>query len=278
MTMLEQISNLPIIANSMAIWGLGQMGVGVKTTKSVLLIDLCLSDILYEQYSTIWQRAYEPPVHPEDIIQVDYYLITHEHPDHLDPLTIAPIFHKNPTMTFIASGWCRSYLVALGIPDNQILSLSAMEPTTLADSDVTVTAVPSAHYEKDYDTQKGYRWLGYMIEANGVRFYHAGDTIIYEDYIETLKKLPQIDVAILPMNGRDYFREVEGPASGNLLPVEGVRLAHDLDWDYLIVGHNDMYPFNCIPFSNIVQALETIAPRQKYKVLQPGELLYYVKS
>ena len=28
-----------------------------------------------------------------------------------------------------------------------------------------------------------------MLAANGVTFYYTGDTIIYEDYIETLKNL-----------------------------------------------------------------------------------------
>jgi L-ascorbate metabolism protein UlaG (beta-lactamase superfamily) len=123
----------------------------------------------------------------------------------------------------------------------------------------------------------GYRWLGYLIEANGVVLYHAGDTIIYDDYIETLRRLPTPDIAMLPINGRDYYRETEGGAIGNLAPVEAARLASDLGWDTLIVGHNDLYPYNTIPYSSIVHALETVAPRQKYKVLQPGELLYYVK-
>ena len=109
------------------------------------------------------------------------------------------------------------------------------------------------------------------------RFYHAGDTIIYDDYIETLKRLPLPDVVMLPVNGRDYHRETEFDVTGNLLPVEAARLARDLSWDVLIPGHNDLYPNNTIPFGEIVHALETTAPRQKYKILQPGELFYYVK-
>jgi len=45
----------------------------------------------------------------------------------------------------------------------------------------------------------------------------------------------------------------------------------------LIPGHNDLYPNNTIPMGEITAALATIAPRQKYKFLQPGELYYYVK-
>ena len=131
--------------------------------------------------------------------------------------------------------------------------------------------------KKNMTNSAGIVGLATSFKANGVTFYHAGDTIIYEDYIETLQQLPTPDIALLPVNGRDYYREVEGPATGNLLPIEAARLASDLGWDVLMPGHNDMYAFNAIPYSTIVQALEKVAPRQKYKILQPGELYYYVR-
>jgi L-ascorbate 6-phosphate lactonase len=273
--LMQQIQTLPILANSMAIWGFGQMGIGIKTSNVMLYIDLCLSDVVREQVSEIWKRAYAPPLQPEAIQNADYYLISHEHLDHLDPLTIAPIARNCPSMRFICPGWCKSQLLELGINEANIISPRAFERMELAE-DLCLTAIPTAHYDLDYDAEKGYRWLSYLIEANGVCFYHAGDTIIYPDYIARLKELPQADIAILPVNGRDYYREQKG-AIGNLLPIEAARLAKELGWDMLIIGHNDMYPFNCIPYSEIINALETVAPHQKYKVLQPGELYYYLK-
>ncbi|RMG86077.1 MAG: MBL fold metallo-hydrolase [Chloroflexi bacterium] len=275
---IQQINTLPVLPNSMPIWGFGQMGVGIKTPQAILYVDLCLSDIVREQAGDHWARAYPPPAQPEALTNASYYLITHEHIDHLDPLTIKPMLQAAPDTRFIAPGWCRELLLELGAQPENILVPQAMQPITLPQTDVTLTAVPAAHYDKTYDTEKGYRWLGYMIEANGVTFYHAGDTIIYDDYIATLKQLPTPDIALLPVNGRDYYREVEGPATGNLMPIEAARLAHDLGWDMLLIGHNDLYAYNAIPFSHIVQALETTAPRQKYKILQPGELYYYVKA
>lgn len=277
MNLITQINQTNILPNSLAIWGFGQMGVGVKTTDAILYIDLCLSDGVRQQFGEFWVRAYDPPVEPHRINNADFYLITHEHMDHLDPLTVEPIAQASPEAKFVAPGWCLDLLHECGVPDERIIVPQPLAPFTLSGTDVMVTAVPSAHYEKEYDAQKGYRWLGYLIESNGVRFYHAGDTIIYDDYIATLRQLPQLDVVMLPVNGRDYYRETEYDVTGNLLPVEAARLARDLGWDMLIPGHNDLYPNNTIPFGEIVNALETTAPRQKYKVLQPGELFYYVK-
>ena len=247
MTLITQIEQTPIISNSLAIWGFGQMGVAIKTPDAGLYIDLCLSDVVRDQLGDFWTRGYPPPA------------------------------TASPNAKFVAPGWCTDLFHEAGVSAERIILPQALVPFTLPGTDVTVTAVPSAHYEKEYDEQKGYRWLGYLIESNGVRFYHAGDTIIYDDYIDTLRQLPQPDVVMLPVNGRDYYRETEANAAGNLLPVEAARLARDLGWDVLIPGHNDLYPQNTIPFREIVSALETVAPRQKYKYLQPGELYYYVK-
>ena len=276
--LMEQITRTPILPHSLAFWGFGQMGVGVKTPKTMLYIDLCLTGELIGESESKWVRGYPPPVAPEQVTNADYYLITHEHGDHLDTDTVGPISQNAPQTKFVAPGWCTDILLGLGIAAERIITPKALEPVQLPGSDVRLTAVPSAHYEKTYDAEKGYRWIGYLIEANGVTFYHAGDTIIYPDYIETLKALPTPDVTMLPVNGRDYYRETEMDATGNLLPAEAVRLAKDLGWDTLIVGHNDLYPYNTIPYSSIADALEKIAPRQKYKVLQPGELMYFVKG
>lgn len=277
MTLIQQIEQTKILPNSLAIWGLGQMGVALKTPDATLYIDLCLSDGVRQQFGEFWVRAYDPPVEPNRINNADFYLITHEHMDHFDPLTVGPVAQASPNAKFVASGWCTDLFHQVGVSSERIILPQALVPFTLPGTAVTVTAVPSAHYAKEYDEQKGYRWLGYLIESNGVRFYHAGDTIIYDDYIATLRQLPQPDVVMLPVNGRDYFRETEAGAIGNLLPVEAARLARDFGWDVLIPGHNDLYPNNTIPFREIVNALETTAPRQKYKFLQPGELFYYVK-
>lgn len=276
--LIEQMQRTQIIPNSLAIWGLGQIGVALKGPDACIYIDPCLSDVVREQFGDWWERAYDPPLLPQEVTNADYYFITHEHLDHLDPLTVGPVAKASPNAHFVATGWCRDLLAELDVDEARVIVPPALEPIELPGTSMRVTAVPSAHYEKEYDEGKGYRWFGYIIEWNGVTFYHAGDTIIYPDYIETLKSLPTPDLALLPVNGRDYYRETDAGAVGNLLPVEAARLAHDLGWDTIIPGHNDLYPNNAIPQADIVDALQRVAPRQKFKMLQPGELYYYVKA
>lgn len=273
--LLEQMRSITILPGSLAVWSLGQMGVAIKGPDALVVIDPCLSDVVRDSFGDWWARAYPPPLLPQQLGDVDWFFISHEHLDHLDPATLGPAAQAAPEARFVAPGWCREPLTQLGVAPERIVVPSTLEPLSLGS--MRVTAVPGAHYEKEHDAALGFRWLGFLIEWNGVTFYHAGDTIIYPGYVETLQGLPTPDVALVPVNGRDWYRETEAAAVGNLMPLEAARLARDLGWDTLIPGHNDLFPNNAIPQAEIIAALAAVHPRQKVKQLQPGELLYYVK-
>lgn len=276
-TLAEQIETTPIIPNSLAVWGLGQMGLAVKGPDAVLVIDPYLSDVVGKRFGEWGTRAFPPPLLPEQVTHADFFLISHEHLDHLDPMTLGPAAKASPRALFVTTGWCADLLAEIDIPASRIVLPGALEPVMLPGTRARLTVVPSAHYEKEYDPQKGYRWIGFLIEWNGVVLYHSGDTILYPGYVETLRALPAADLAMIPANGRDYYRETEGDLTGNLLPVEAARLTRDLGWDVVIPGHNDLFPKNTIPMAHITDAFEKVDPRQKVKMLQPGELYYYVK-
>jgi L-ascorbate 6-phosphate lactonase len=269
--LIAQINELTVLPNSLALWGLGQMGLVVKGPDAVIYLDPCLSHVISE-------RAFPPPLSPEQITDADWVLCSHEHIDHLDPETLKPLAAVSPTARFVVPGWCIEQMTEIGIDRGRIIVPEALKPMTLPDTTLRLTAVPSAHYAKEYDPAKGYRYLGFLLEWNNVTLYFAGDTILYDDYLQTMRRLPQADIAMLPVNGRDYFRETKYQYIGNLHPVEAAQLAAALGWSLVIAGHNDLVPTNTIPMGEIAQAFADHAPRQAYKVLQPGELLYYVKG
>ena len=272
--LINQVNQITILSNSLAIWGLGQLGVILKGADTVVYIDPYLSDHIEEVAGEKGKRVFPTPLHPQEVTNATYYLITHEHIDHWDVKTAVPAAQASPQAQFITTGWCVEEMTQAGIAPDRILTPKALEPVQLGDMRLTV--IPAAHYEKEDDPQKGYRWLGFLLEWNGVTFYHSGDTIIHDGYVETLRSLPKIDVAMLPINGRDWYRD-HNDFLGNFHPAEAVQLAKELDWDVLIPGHNDLIAANSIPPQHLVEAIARYNPRQKFKYLQPGELYYYVK-
>lgn len=271
----EMLPALSILPDSLALLGLGQSGVIVKGPDAIIAIDPYLSDYVTDISSGLLKRDFPPPVLPEALTGVDYILCTHDHADHFDPLTVVPMLAVSPGAKLVLPGWAVDHALSTGIDASRLIVPN--EPLTLPNTSLRLTVVPSAHYGRDYDPDKGYRWLGFHIEWNGVTLYHAGDTIIYDGYVDTLRALPTPDLALVPVNGRDWFRE-QTNLLGNLTPTEAVRLAAQLGWDTLVPLHNDMFASNHVPWAEFAQALETFAPRQRYKYIQPGELFYFVKS
>ena len=60
---------------------------------------------------------------------------------------------------------------------------------------VEITAIASAHEFLDRDISTGeYPYLGYVIEANGMRIYHPGDCCVYEGLQSKLRSKSAINV------------------------------------------------------------------------------------
>jgi L-ascorbate 6-phosphate lactonase len=276
--LIKQINDLVVSPGCLAIWGLGQMGVALKGShQKILYIDPILTDAVTRLIPDVtghFERAFDPPLQPEEITNADYVLCTHEHLDHTDPLTLGPLAISSPQARFISSGWVESLL------DDAKISLERrirpeMNTYTVLD-DMRVWGVPAAHYKVEFSQDKGYRWLSYLISWGDVTFFHGGDTLLYPGYMETIRQLPPVDVGLLAVNGRDAVRESEG-VLGNMLPDEAAWMANALKWDVLLGGHNDLFAWNTLPAGSLMDAVRHQALHQKVHVLQPGELYYYVR-
>ena len=97
---------------------------------------------------------------------------------------------------------------------------------------------------------------------------------MYDGLIESL--IPyQVDVALLPINGRDYFRNRDD-IIGNFNCEEAVLLAKAMGADMLVPMHHDLYAVNRVRTAHFVDAVETLDPFRKYHIFAPGEL--YIKE
>ncbi len=274
--LLDQMNSMPILPNSLALWGLGQMGLAIKGPDGILYFDPCLSDVVRHQFGDWWYRAFDPPLLPEQVTNADYIFSSHEHIDHLDAETLGPAAKASPDAQFVITGWSRQLIADMDIPDERVIVPKLGATVTLPGTSARLTTTQSAHYDTAIDPVKGPRWHGYLIEWNGVTFYHGGDNIIYPGYIEMMRGLPTPDVAMIAVNGRDWFRD-QKDITGNLWPHEAARLASELGWGTVIIGHNDLYPNNTIPAGSIAEGFHQYGPRVPYHLLQPGELYYVVR-
>jgi L-ascorbate metabolism protein UlaG (beta-lactamase superfamily) len=106
-----------------------------------------------------------------------------------------------------------------------------------------VPAIHALHPEDGYsEGGDPPRFVGYVIEYDGVAIYHAGDTIADARLLAGLDGV-RVDVALLPVNGRTFFRERQDLA-GNLDARDAVALAAHCGASILVPVHWDLFEGN----------------------------------
>ena len=81
------------------------------------------------------------------------------------------------------------------------------------------------------------RFLGFVVEIGGIRFFHAGDGLVYPELPAAVSALAP-DVLMLPINGRDHMREAAGIV-GNMNETEAAWLCAQVGPSYVIPMHYD---------------------------------------
>jgi len=115
----------------------------------------------------------------------DLILVSHEHFDHCSPEDIAKI--QGPETIIVTEKDAAKKLTG---------DIRVMRPGDVLDlGDVKIQAVPSYNTDKDFHPRKK-GWLGFIVETEGVRVYHAGDA----DFIPEMEAL-KVDIAFLPVSG-----------------------------------------------------------------------------
>jgi L-ascorbate 6-phosphate lactonase len=270
--LIGRIDALEVGGRSLAFWGLGQVGVAIKGPGSVVYVDPYLTDS--DGAGGSLPRTFPPPLSPAEVTNATAVLLTHVHIDHTDPETVLPISKASPEARFVAPFPSSDQLVGAGLDEDRILVPEVGEQVEIAGA--RITALPSSHTKLEHDPERGYPYLGYVIEWNGVTVYHAGDTVVYDGLIETLSTW-DIDVAFVPINGRDYFRTGRG-IIGNTDFRETAELTETLDIGLIVPTHYDLIEGNTVDPGHFVSHLYGLNPMRSQKLLRPCELLYFVKD
>jgi L-ascorbate metabolism protein UlaG (beta-lactamase superfamily) len=237
---LERLRGSQIPAGTVAGSWLGQAGFIIRTPSTTALIDPFLAP--YEG------RGYESGLRPADASGVDLVLCTHEHVDHFDDASAPAIAEASPQAVFVVPTPIVDMVTEAGIAPDRVIGMQPGDPIDLAG--VRIRAVRAMHgltmqdaYGFGEQLSGGLiRFLGYVIDAEDVRVYHAGDTIHYDGMHETLRDLA-IDVAMIPINGRDAEREARGIV-GNLSEREAAHLAAAISAGTVIPMHYDLFARN----------------------------------
>jgi L-ascorbate metabolism protein UlaG (beta-lactamase superfamily) len=131
------------------------------------------------------KTIYIDPYEIERGKKADIILITHEHFDHLSPADAAKI--QDAKTIIITEKDSAKKLSG---------DVRVMKPgEKLAIDTISIEATPAYNVNKHFHPKEN-GWLGFIIDIDGIRIYHAGDT----DFIPEMKGL-KVDIALIPVSG-----------------------------------------------------------------------------
>jgi len=240
------------------ITALGQVGYRINLDKTIIYIDPYLSNSVQEKEDSAIVRMVAAPVKPDEIHDADFVLVTHAHRDHCDEDTLLPLSKVSPKAVFVGPQPVCTKLQNMGIAVDRIVCVKS-DPVDLTHS-IKVHVVPAAHPEvKRCDDGLGWQCVGYIIESNDKRLYHAGDTSLRSEIIEGIKSVGEIDIAMIPVNEQNYMRDKQG-IIGNMTVREAFYLGEQIGTKTFIPTHWDMFEQNQVYKQEIELLYKLISP------------------
>lgn len=167
-------------------------------------------------------RFVKPGLSIDNLPDIDFVLISHNHYDHLDLPTLRRLAKRNAETRFFVPLGNAALLRKNGIEQVQELDWGE----TVSISGATIHCLPSQHWSKRGlgDTNKAL-WSSWAVTGPERRFYFAGDTGYFKGFAEVGENLGPFDLAAVPIGAYEPSAMMR---ASHLNPEEAIRAAVDL--------------------------------------------------
>lgn len=204
---------------------------------------------------------------PEDMPDIDYLVITHDHWDHLDYETVKSL--KPRVGKVVCALGVGEHLEYWGYDKERLVELDWFEDAPL-DSGFSVHCLPTRHFSGRGLKANQSLWASFLIETPSQKIYMAGDGGYDSHFEEIGKRFPGIDLAILE-NGQynEDWKYI------HLMPSNMAKAAKDLKAKRIMTVHHSKYALAKHPWDEPLQNEQKMLQQDSLNMVIPviGEVV-----
>jgi len=228
-----------------AITWIGHASFLIQFTDLNILIDPIFTNWLF-----LLRRLRQPGVHMFDMPGADLVLVTHAHFDHFHK----PTLRRLPSPKILIVPWGVGSLTN-GLGFDRVLELEWWE--TFEREGCRITLTPAKHWGARVlaDDHRGFG--GFLIEHQGRRVYHAGDSAYFEGFREIGERLHP-EIALLPIGAYSP----EGMRNVHMGPADALQCFQDLGAQWFVPMHYGTFRLSFEDLDDPPRELRRLAEQQ----------------
>lgn len=197
----------------------------------------------------------------EDMPNIDVYLQTHNHYDHLDKETVIGL--TGQTLSYVVAKNMADDLKKWDVPVKKITELEWGEEV-LVSKEVKITATPARHFSGRGLKRDTSLWNSYVLEFYGMKIFVGGDSGYGEHFAHIGEVFGPFDVVILECGQYgNYWPYI------HMQPEETLKAAEDLKAEVLIPVHWGKFTLSSHTWTEPVERLLKAGEQSGVKIITP---------
>jgi L-ascorbate metabolism protein UlaG (beta-lactamase superfamily) len=207
------------------------------------------------------KRFHAPPLAIDALPHLDAVVVSHEHYDHLDEMTVRALAARG--VPFHVPLGIGAHLRAWGVPKTQIVEHDWWQDATLPGG-VRLVSTPSRHFNGRLPWRTGALWTSWSIVGPRHRVFFSGDTGPTESLREVARREGPFDVALIEIGQWNAaWGDIHlGPVGAlDAFARSGAKVLIPIHWGTFVLAYHD--------WSEPPETLVTEAAKRGADVLTP---------
>lgn len=196
----KALKNFPTDANKPSVTWVGHSTFLIQLSGLNILTDPIWSERASPVSFAGPRRLVPPGFALEQLPEIHVTLLSHDHYDHLDDVTVQYLIRRFPSMQWLVPLGLAEFLASRGA--TAVTELDWWELTSLGGA--TFTCTPAQHFSGRFPWNRNATlWCGWVVRNQEKALFFAGDTALHPDFDEISRRLGPFHVSILPIGAYD---------------------------------------------------------------------------